>query len=43
MPQNGNGEIGKDDIIIMKMIKDKQILVAADKAGFPLKEAVVNI
>ena len=26
----------------MKLIKDKQILVAADKAGFPLKEAVVR-
>ena len=26
----------------MKTIKDKQILVAADVAGFPLKEAVVE-
>ena len=26
----------------MKTIQDKQILVAADKAGFPLKEAVVQ-
>ena len=25
----------------MKMVKDKQILVGADFAGFPLKEAVV--
>ena len=27
---------------IMKTIKDKQILVGADFAGFPLKEAVVE-
>ena len=26
----------------MKMIKDKEILVGADFAGFPLKEAVVE-
>jgi len=26
----------------MKTIKDKQVLVAADRAGFPLKEAVVK-
>jgi ribose 5-phosphate isomerase RpiB len=26
----------------LKTIKDKQILVAADFAGFPLKEAVVE-
>ena len=25
----------------MKMVKDKQVLVGADFAGFPLKEAVV--
>ena len=25
----------------MKMVKDKEILVGADFAGFPLKEAVV--
>ena len=26
----------------MKMVKDKQVLVGADFAGFPLKEAVVE-
>ena len=26
----------------MKMVKDKEILVGADFAGFPLKEAIVE-
>ena len=28
--------------VTMKMIKDKELLVGADFAGFPLKEAVVE-
>lgn len=34
--------MGKGIRISMKMVKDKEILVAADSSGFPLKEAVVE-
>ena len=33
-------ELNRRAIVFMKMVKDRQMLMAADFAGYPLKEAI---